>query len=141
MKPNISVPTDNIYKFCCLFGLAIIISSIFSFVAIYTSTLDSKIKYANTVINLQTKENRSKSEDELLKLNKKLIDVAKSNEETANTFISITMSVGILLSIFGAEKWYRVIQKRDDKISELQVKKLELEIKSIAKQVSRHKVG
>jgi hypothetical protein len=128
MTPSLSISTDNIYKFSCLFGLALIISSIFAFVSIYTSSLDRKIRYSETVIPLDAKEHRSKSEDDLLALNKKLIEVTKSNEHTTEIVLAVFLGIGISLSIYGGHSWYHKIQYRDDRLAALQLEKLEVEI-------------
>jgi hypothetical protein len=135
MTPSLPIPTDNIYKFTCLFGLALIISSLFAFVSTYTSSLDRKIKYSETIIPLEAKTQRSKVEDDILAMNRKLIDVTKSNENVASTVISILFVIGIYLSSFGAIRWHRVIQHRDDKLATLQIEKLEVEITKLRSEI------
>ena len=127
MQPSLPIPTDNIYKFACLFGLVLIVSAIFAFVSSYSSSLDRKIKYSEVVIPLEAKADRSKIENDLLALNQRLIEVTKSNEKSANTAIGIVLGIGLLLSAYGALKWHQVIQSRDDK-SYLQLRKLEAEV-------------
>lgn len=137
MTPSLSVATDNIYKFICLFGLALIISSIFAFVSTYTTSLDRKIKYSETIIPLEVKAQRSKAEDDLLAMNKKLIGVTKSNENFAGGIILLVLVVGISLSAFGAQMWYNMIQKRDDRLATLQLEKLELEIEKLRSELAK----
>lgn len=128
MTPSLPVPTDNIYKFACLFGLVLIVSSLFAFVSMYTSSLDSKIKYVEATIPLEAKLVRTKVEEEKLAMNKKLIEVTKSNEKSAAFAIGIVLALGILLSGYGAKRWHRDIQQRDDRLVTLQIEKLEVEI-------------
>ena len=122
------IPTDNIYKFSCLFGLVLIVSAIFSFVSSYSSSLDRKVKYSESVIPLEAKADRTRAEEELLAMHKKLIAVTKANEEAANWVIAIVFTIGSLLSGFGAWKWHQVVQRRDDRIAELQLRKLTAEV-------------
>lgn len=128
MTPSLPVPTDNIYKFACLFGLALIISSVFAFVSTYTSSLDRKIKYSEVIILLEARAQLSKFEDDTLAMNRKLIEVTKSNEDFAGTVVAALLVVGIFLSSYGANKWYRDIQQRDDRLAALQIEKLEVEV-------------
>jgi len=128
MPPSLSVPTDNIYKFACLFGLALIVVSIISFVSIYTSSLDRKIRYAEIVIRVEAEPQRSKADDDLLTLNKTLLSVTKENERLASSVIAVVLSIGVLLSAFGAHRWHDKVQQRDDKLAQLQLEKLEAEI-------------
>lgn len=135
MSPSLPVPTDNIYKFACLFGLALIVSSIFSFVATYTSSLDRKVRYSEALIPLEAKAQRTKIEEDTLAMNKKLIEVTKSNENAAGVAISIVLVVGLFLSGYGAKKWYQDIQRRDDRLAALQLEKLEAEIAKLRSEI------
>lgn len=128
MNTSLPIPTDNIYKFACFFGLALIVSAIFSYASIYTASLDRKIRYFETVTALEGKSPRTKGEDDLLAMNKRLIEVTKDNEQTASMVVGGAIGLGLTLSVFGALKWYRVIQPRDDRIATLQREKLEAEI-------------
>lgn len=128
MQPSVPVPTDNIYKFACLFGLALIVSAIFSYVSAYSSSLDRKIKYSEIVIPLEAKTERTKAEEQLLALNKKLIEVTRANENTAYGVLFVILTAGVALSIIGAANWFRVIQSRDDRLAELQIRKLAAEV-------------
>jgi hypothetical protein len=128
MAPSIPIPTDNIYKFICLFGLALIVSSLFSFVSLYSSSLESKINYDKLIIPLEAKEHRSAEENKLLTLYKNVIQLTKKNEETADSAIGGAIAVGMLVSALGAVLWYNTIQKRDDKLGAAQLEKLEIEI-------------
>lgn len=130
MTPSLPIPTDNIYKFACLFGLALIVSSIFSFVSTYTSSLDKSIKFSEAVIILEANAQRSKAEDKLLIMYKKMNENTKSNQESIGVVILTGLFFGIGLSIFGARMWYP-IQERDDRLAELQLKKLEFEVKML----------
>jgi uncharacterized membrane protein YidH (DUF202 family) len=128
MTPSLPIPTDNIYKFACLFGLALIVVSIFSYVSTYSSALDRKVKYMEVIIPLEAQAERSKVDDNRLELNQKLLDVTKENERAAKIGIEIILGIGTALSIFGAYNWYEKIHKRDDKLAQLQIEKLEAEV-------------
>lgn len=135
MTPSIPIPTDNIYKFACLFGLAIVISSIFAFVALYTASLDRKVKYSEALIPSETKAPRTSLEEQMLSMNKKLIEVTKSNESLANFAIAIVLTFGLSLSSYGAKRWYQKIQQRDDRLAALQIEKLEIEIAKLRSEI------
>jgi len=131
MAPSIPIPTDNIYKFCCLFGLALIISAVFSFVSIYNASLDRKVQLNDLIIELQAKAERTPADESKLQVNKKLVEIVKSNESTGNTAVEVLLGFGLLLSGGGAYKWFTKIQLRDDKMAELQLAKLEAEVKKL----------
>ncbi|WP_133247304.1 hypothetical protein [Azospira sp. I13] len=131
MPPSFSIATDNIYKFTCLFGLALIISAIFSVVSMYSASLERKVKYMEALILLEAKTEKNKIDEDLLEMNKKLLEVAKSNDKTGNIFAGAVLGTGIALSIFGAFLWHGKIQLRDDKLAQLQIEKLELELSKL----------
>ncbi|NMF88263.1 hypothetical protein [Aromatoleum petrolei] len=137
MVPNLPIATDNIYKFACLFGLAMIIVSILSFVTVYSSTLDRKVKLSEAIIPLEAKETLTKAEQQTLELNRKLIEVAKGNERTAHSAIGGTFAVGLMLSIYGARRWRTTIQARDDLLATLQIEKLRAEIAKLVLETDR----
>ena len=99
MNPNLPIPTDNIYKFSCLFGLALILVSVFSFASSYTTNLDRKVKYSEVVISLESKASKSKSEDDLLALNKRLLEVTTSNEKVLNSVLGAATAIGIAVDL------------------------------------------
>jgi cell division protein FtsB len=141
MDPSLSIPTDNIYKFACLFGLALIIVSVISFVTMYTATLDRKVRYSEVIIPLEASASRSKPDTDVLNLNKKLLEITRTNERVANGAITILLSVGLALSIVGALSWYKNVQVRDDRLVQLQMRKLEAEVAKLEAEVRRLKAG
>jgi hypothetical protein len=134
MFPNLSIATDNIYKFACLFGLALILASIFSFVSVYNFTLNKNISLSEAIIAIEAKKERTKEEEAKLELSNKLLNVAKSNQEVANKAISYVLGIGIFLTIYGAWFWKTKIQARDDLLANLQVEKLRAEINALKRQ-------
>lgn len=135
MQPSLPVPTDNIYKFSCLFGLVLIVSAVIAIASVYSSSLDRKIVYVQAVIALDSKAERTKQEEDSLKLNRLLIDVTKKNEDYVNIWLGVVIGFGLCLSGFGAMQWHRTIQRRDDQLAELQIQKLQAEIAKIQAEI------
>lgn len=79
------------------------------------------------VIPLEAKTGRTKVDDEVLALNKTLIEITQANQKAASHGLAAVLGVGIALSVLGALKWYSKIQRRD-KLAELQIEKLEAEL-------------
>lgn len=134
MYPNLSIATDNIYKFACLFGLAIILASIFSFVSVYNSTLDKVVVLSEKIMFLEAKDKLTKVEEGTLELSEMLLEVSTKNRKTAYQAIGYALGVGLFLSMYGAWLWLTKIQTRDDLLSDLQVEKLRAEITALKKQ-------
>ncbi|HSI42835.1 MAG TPA: hypothetical protein VK949_00700 [Methylotenera sp.] len=140
MTPSLAIPTDNIYKFSCLFGLALIIVAVFSLVSTYTATLDRKVKYAEILIALESKEPRTKIENHVLELNTKLLEVTKANEKNIYFAIGLILGIGMLLSYYGAANWYKKVQLRDDRLVQLQLQKLEIEVEKLSLEIESAKL-
>lgn len=132
MTPSLSVPTDNIYKFASLFGLALIIASLLSLVAVYTSTLSEKIRLADAISVLETIEKRSPEQEVRLAIRQKELSVRQSNESTASIVLLVIFGLGLGCSFWGFDQWKSLVQTRDDQIAELQRRKLELEVHALA---------
>jgi uncharacterized protein HemX len=88
------------------------------------------------IIPLEAKAERTKVEDNLLELNQKLVDVTKENQKAATIAIEIVLGIGIGLSIVGAYYWHEKIHKRDDKLAQLQIEKLEAEVAKLRNELS-----
>ena len=87
------------------------------------------------MIPLEAKENRTKAENDLLALHKRLIEVTKLNEQMTIWPVAVVMVLGLSLSWYGAKKWNQVIQTRDDKLADLQIRKLEAEVAKLEAEV------
>ncbi|WOB06933.1 hypothetical protein [Piscinibacter gummiphilus] len=121
--------------------MALVITSIYAYVSTYTASLDRKIKYFEVIITLEAKSQRSKPEEDLLTLNKKLVEVAQSNQKSATQITSAVLGAGIALSLLGALKWYVKIQARDDTLAQLQIEKLQAEIAKLKYEIDREVGG
>jgi transketolase C-terminal domain/subunit len=128
MNPSLVIPTDNIAKFFCLFGLALVVVSVYAFVSTYTATLADKVRYSEAIIMLEAKTPLAKAEENVLKLNKRLLEVTIKNGEVANIAVGLLGGAGISISFLGLLTWYRRVQQRDDELAKLQIEKLKMEI-------------
>ncbi len=113
----------------------LIVSAVIAIASVYSNSLDRKIVYVQAVIALDSKAERTKQEEESLKLNRLLIDVTKKNEDYVNIWLGVVIGFGLCLSGFGAMQWHRTIQRRDDQLAELQIQKLQAEIAKIQAEI------
>lgn len=137
MIPSIPVPTDNIYKFTCLFGLTLIVSAFFGFIACYNAALDAKLKHYELVVQLEAKDAKTKAETDLIDLHKKVIDVTKSNEQIVTGCCTAVLIFGVVLSIYGARNWRLKIQERDDRMAQVQISKIEKEVEKLSLEITK----
>lgn len=143
MMPNIPLPTDNLYKFTCLFGLALIVASCVFLPINYDKHLTLKIQYLEKIVELKNKydttEKLSEREKQELKLNEKLLEISSQNEDFSSHILFGILGTGIGLSVIGFGRWYTVTHKQEQRIRVIQLEKLELELREL--KLSRRKVN
>jgi hypothetical protein len=128
MFPSVPLPTDNLYKFLSLLGLALVIASIAGLTAVYVSSLDTKTRLGLEIIELEAHPAPlPPGHQEKLGLKKRIFEITKNNERDAMLFLSLPLIVGSLLLVFGGKKW-SVVQARDDQIGQLHLRKLTAEV-------------
>src|SRR5690606_34726873 len=125
------IPTDNISKFFSLFGLALVVVSVYAFVSTYNATLADKVRYSEAIIMLEAKTSLTKAEENVLKLNKRLLEVTIKNGETVNIAAGLLAGAGISICFLGLTSWYKRVQQYEDELAKLQIEKLKMEIANL----------
>jgi hypothetical protein len=132
MIPSVPLPTDNLYKFLCLLGLAIVLAGMAAVYAVYNDALEAKIRLLTELATTPSAvDTPASAPSPLVDLKRKLLTTTQRNEQFYAWVIGLSMGVGCLLVAFGATRWYKVVQLRDDKIADLQCRKLELEVQGM----------
>jgi TM2 domain-containing membrane protein YozV len=138
MEPSIPIPTDNVYKFHALFGLVFFISLMLA--SVYVHNYYNKRIY-NAYLELETlkAKNNLTSEENI----KKSLLEGRMREDKADFkfFFSIVLFfgifVGFVMMIIGFVGWHIKVQPLQDKLLDLQIKKIEREITVLDKQLQR----
>lgn len=131
------MPTDNLYKFTCLFGLALIVSAVVSFVALYTSSLDTKLKYNEVIVEIHAIPEAQRTPIQVARLasKKELMKLTMDNEDQTRSMLAVLLGAGIMLSAAGASVWYQRVQKQDDQMGAAQLRKVRAEAELLERQV------
>ena len=135
MRSSVPVPTDNIYKFYSLFGLLIMLSSIFAFVSVYNKYTDRafdryvELEVLNSLKQLDPKQIATKAALE------KQREIDKDNKKFFQIILGYFMGISIVLMSIGFYRWHSKIQPRQDQLLDRQISKLDLEIKLLQKQI------
>jgi hypothetical protein len=145
MQPNVPIPTDNLYKFMALFGLAIIISAMVGLYLAYATTNAELIAVSDRYYELEKEQladqqeavaigatvasdarsvNAAKGVKAVLE---KRIEVAVWNRLAYTVFLFLVMFGGGLLAFFGFKAWAK-IQPLHDRLLQLQVDKAEKDL-------------
>jgi hypothetical protein len=131
MTPSLSLPTDSVYKFCCLFGLSLVIVGSVSFLSVYNASLAEKIKRTEDLIALQAKPQKAPEDEQRIKLYERVLKLVAENEKAGYYAVSAMVGLGLAASLLGGIAWYQKVQLRDDRIGQLQLERLELEVANL----------
>lgn len=137
MESRIPLPTDNIYKFYALFGLALLIASMAAFLYVHKSTNEMAFEVALEFAELAAKEHPSASELKRKEVIEKRLSIAVEDREIYNYTLSVFMGVGIFLMIMGFGKWQTVVQPKQDKLLDLQIAQAEQDLKKASREPFR----
>ncbi|WP_415904574.1 hypothetical protein ACMXYW_14945 [Neptuniibacter sp. QD48_55] len=128
MTPGFSIPTDNIYKFYALLGLALVLSSMLSFVYVYDASRAKTLEWSEEIMILEQKEELSVSGEERKELLEALVKVEEENKNFYMYVLNLALGAGIGIALIGLIIWQFSVQPRSDRLIELQIKSLEMEI-------------
>ena len=128
MENKIPIPTDNIYKFYALFGLVLFIFGIGSIIYIQSSTNEIGFQASIEIAAINQIEKPSNVDSVKRSFLQRRIDVALQDRIFFNWSTGIIIGAALVLMIYGFRKWHKEIQPMQDKILELQLKKLQHEV-------------
>lgn len=128
LESQIPLPTDNIYKFYALFGLLLFI---FSFgLSVYVSKTTNKLLF-QTLIDQETLKqlpNPSSVEKTKEQVLQRRIEIAVQDRNFDTRALGAVGGIAFCVMVYGFWKWHREVQPVQDKIAELQLEKLRLEV-------------
>ncbi len=130
MESKIPLPTDNIYKFYALFGLLLLITSIFGTVIVSTSTNEKLYELVKEYESIPKAE-EGKKESALGKVIEKRIEVQIGNKNFYNRGLGALLGVSIFLMFYGFRQWHTKIQPKQDEYFNLQIQKLRAELEKL----------
>lgn len=129
MESKIPLPTDNIYKFYALFGLALIVSSMLAIVYLQKTTNDLIFTTAFEYEELVAKEHLSVTESKRKEIFEKKLEIAVADKKYYSYALGGILGLGLVLSWVGFTKWQKEIQPKQDKLLDLQIAKAEEDLK------------
>jgi len=129
MESKIPLPTDNIYKFCALFGVLLLLTSIVSIVWVGNSTNETVCSLIKEYESIPGSE-EEKDETSLAKTIEALINAQVENRELYNKGLGAAIGISILLMFYGFREWYTKIQPKQSEYFDLQIQKLKQEIEN-----------
>ena len=129
MQSKIALPTDNIYKFYAMFGLLILLTSGVMFFMRHEYYNSMAFERYIPLETLKAKNTQTKEEKAQLYLLEQKAIIAKSDEKLELSIYLFFFLFGICLTIYGFHHWQTKIQPKQDKLLDLQIQKIEDEIK------------
>src|SRR6266511_4160556 len=137
MEPSIHIPTDNIYKFASLFGIAIFISSMLGSVYFIVRFNELATKTVLDFEALKAKESLSTVESVQKTILEKTRNVNRANSIIFPCLLGGSLGGSFFLSILGVLNWYRKVQPKQDELLNLQIEKMKREIQVLDKQLEK----
>lgn len=129
MEGKIPLPTDNIYKFYALFGLLLFISSLAAYLYLHKSTNELIFETAVLVEELETREKPSAADLKRKEMAEKRVSIAVEDRKAFNTCLAFLAGLGSCLTILGFAAWHFKVQPLQDKLLNLQIQKVEQDLK------------
>ncbi len=126
------LPTDNIYKFYAIFGLVLLISCFYFFCVIHNFYNDRAVE---SYVELETLRGLPQSTQEQAfrrTLLEELETVSKSDKKFYLRALGTFMGIGLILVVGGFSFWHIKIQPMQDRLTAMQIRKLELEIEALS---------
>lgn len=128
MLDRLPLPTDNIYKFYALLGLILLIFT--SGALVYSNKQTNDFLFEAIIEREVLNEIESPKDSELAQILvfDRKIEIAQSDRGFRRTVFGSMGAVAFYLMFFGFRKWNRKIQPQQDKLLELTIERLSLEI-------------
>ncbi|HEX9869591.1 MAG TPA: hypothetical protein VGC99_13545 [Candidatus Tectomicrobia bacterium] len=141
MTPTIPIPTDHVYKFHALCGLAILISSMIGLVYLH-DRFNERIgkNYLKWEI-LNRKANLSQEEEVTKAVLDMRLKLDRADRKLMPKALGAIAGIGVVMMVFGFMLWHKKVQPKQDKLLELQIKKIEREILALDKELAETPPG
>jgi len=141
MTPNIPIPTDHVYKFHALCGLAFLISSLVVLVYSHDRFNERIVKNTLELAILKSRDNLSQEEELKKQLLSRILEVNHSDRKFIPKALGVFAGMGILMMGYGFIVWHTKVQPNQDRLLELQIKKLEREILGLDQELAKTPLG
>lgn len=138
MNQNVPIPTDNVYKFYAMFGLVVMLTTAIMFFIRHEEYNRRAFERHIPMKLLKSKEDLDDQQTHELYLYEQKAGIDESNKKfELSLYMFLFFLPGTLLTTYGFFMWHTKIQPAQDKLIELQLKRLEGEVKAVNKEVQR----
>jgi hypothetical protein len=137
MTPTIPIPTDHIYKFYALCGLAIFIASTLGAVYVSERAYERRTNSDLELEILNKKPNLSPEEEAKKVLLTEKSKIYESTDNLVGYALGGSAAVGLFVMGVGFVQWQKKVQPNQDKLLALQIKKMEREILALDKELAQ----
>ena len=141
MEKYFSIPTDNIYKFLALFGLAFTLFLIGLLVYLVNSSNEVILNAHVQAAELQTNEKRSPRAQATLDAIEKRVEITVADKEFGQWVLRISLGCSLYLMGFGFVKWARAVQPLQDELMRVQLELQKLQLEKLRREVQYAPVG
>lgn len=128
-----NLPTDNLYKFITIFSIALMLSCAYAFTSIYDSHLREYQAIKLKVIELESIDKPTSSQEKILEYFKEQIDRIESDKKTLMEWLAWGFVLSIGGAIWGFWAWRKNLQVYLDRQIKYETISLRREIRSANK--------
>jgi hypothetical protein len=128
MDNNVPLPTDNIYKFYALFGLALLIFSIWSLLAMNRSSNDAAFNYLTEIHALKQKSSPQPGDNVKLAALERRLEITAEDRSFFTWALAVLSGVAVIGISYGFGKWQNEIQPKQDELMALQIEMARLQV-------------
>lgn len=136
MNTRVPIPTDNIYKFYALFGLALLFACIIAFVSTYNTHLDRTFDVHEELEILKKLKKPTGEQQVRIEILERKAEIDPENKKFYMSIINGGVGISIVIISFGFFMWQFKVQPKQDELIKKQLEKIDLEIKALNKQLN-----
>jgi chromosome condensin MukBEF MukE localization factor len=125
---NLSVPTDNVFKFYALFSLVGLLFCFGSIIVLGDKTNEIIFSHADELELLKVVQSPNKAQQIRLATIQKKVDIAVSNHKFLIAMISLGSAISVFGMAYGFRRWHTNVQRPNDEAARVQLETSRLQL-------------
>ena len=136
MESNISVPTDNVYKFYAIFSLLVLIFSMGAVLYLNRTTNDLAFNSVVELESLKTAPGPPSLDAKKKGVIEERLEIAVKNKTFFLYSLSVISGVAVFGLIYGFAKWHKDLQPVIDETAKVQLEIAKLQLEKMKRELN-----